>query len=133
MQEGPITEPFAQPIIAYRRLRIDVLLLCQPGERRPLIADFVDELEREALPAGEDTTVRHPFQRGIVEMAACLHHAAEPSIRVRDDCLDGGARLRRGWLKAVGRSLQGRGFDLLDLDAEGLEEVGDVWILDQHA
>src|ERR687887_1236671 len=52
MQEGPITEPFAQPIIAYRRLRIDVLLLCQPGERRPLIADFVDELEREALPAG---------------------------------------------------------------------------------
>src|SRR5262245_58908537 len=133
VQERQVAEPVAQPIVAYRRRRIDVLFLCQPRKRGPLVADLVDELERDALPPGKDAAVGHALERRIVEVAARLHHAAEPGIGVRDDRLDRRARLRRGRLKAVGRGLERRRLDFFDLDAERLEEIGDVRILEQHA
>src|SRR5262249_10471695 len=36
MQERQVAEPVAQPIIAHRRVGIDVLLLRQPSSRHPL-------------------------------------------------------------------------------------------------
>src|SRR5262244_804357 len=133
VQERQVAEPVAQPIVAHRRRRIDVLFLRQPRKRGSLVADLVDELERDALPAGKDATVGHALQRRVVEVAARLHHAAKPGIGVRDDRLDGRARLRRGRLEAVGRRLERRRLDFFDLDAERLQEIGDVRILEQHA
>src|SRR5262249_2939684 len=80
----------------HRRRRIDVLFLRQPGKRGSLVADFVDELERDALPAGKDATVGHALQRRVVEVAARLHHAAKPGIGVRDVSIDGRERLTEG-------------------------------------
>src|SRR5215510_10914197 len=133
VQERQVAEPVAQPIVAHWRRRIDVLFLRQPRKRGSLVADLVDELERDALPTGKDATVGHALQRRVVEVAACLHHAAEPGIGVRDDRLDGRARLRRGRFEAVGRRLERRGLDFFDLDAERLQKIGDVRILKQHA
>src|SRR5215467_1167173 len=133
VQERQVAEPVAQPIVAHRRRRIDVLFLRQPRKRGSLVADLVDELERDTLPAGKDATVGHALQRRVVEVAARLHHAAEPGIGVRDDRLDGRARLRRGRFEAVGRRLERRRLDFFDLDAERLQKIGDVRILKQHA
>src|SRR5262250_652988 len=41
VQERQVAEPVAQSIVAHRRLRIDVLFLCQPGKRGSLVADLV--------------------------------------------------------------------------------------------
>src|SRR5262249_58844722 len=68
MQERPVAEPLAQAIVAHGRIRIDVLLLRQPSQRSPLVADLVDELERDALPARKNTTVGHTLQVRIIEM-----------------------------------------------------------------
>src|SRR5437773_2061940 len=111
-----------------RCTRSDLIIAAAGLGRSGRIVPSLVRDRREALPAGKDATVGHPLQRCIVEVAARLHHAAEPSIGIRDDCLDGGARLRRGRLKAVGRRLEWRGLDLFDLDAERLEEIADVWI-----
>src|SRR5204863_9585856 len=96
MQERQVAETLAQAIIADRRLRIDVLLLREPRQRGPLVADLVDELERDSLPPGKDTAVGHALQGRIVEMAALLPHAAETAIGIGNDRLDRGARLGRG-------------------------------------
>ena len=45
MQERQVAEPVAQPIVAHRRLRVDVLFLRQPGDRGLLVAELVDQLE----------------------------------------------------------------------------------------
>ena len=94
MHERQVAQPVAQPILSDRRLRIDVLFLCQPRDRGLLVAQLVDELERDALAPGEDATVGHALQGRIVELAAFLHQAAEPGIGIHDDCLDRRARLR---------------------------------------
>src|SRR6266699_6556688 len=57
VQERQVAQPVAQSIVAHWRLRIDVLLPCQPRKRGSLVADLVDELERHALTSGEDATV----------------------------------------------------------------------------
>src|SRR5215813_13715758 len=133
VQERQVAEPVAQPIVAHGRRRIDVLFLRQPRKRGSLVADLVDELERDALTSGKHAAVGHALQGRIVEVAARLHHAAEPGIGVRDDRLDGRARLRRGRFKTVGGRLERRRLDFFDLDAERLQEIGDVRILEQHA
>ena len=133
MQEWPVAEPLAQPIITHGRVRIDVLFLRQPSQRSPLVADLVDELEPHTLASGEDTTVGHALKIRVIEVAARLHHVAKPGVGIRHDGLDRRARLRRGRLEAVGRRLERRRLDLFDLDAERLEEIGDVRILEQHA
>ena len=43
------------------------------------------------------------------------------------------AGLRAGRLKAVRRRLERRRFDRLDLDADLVEQIGEVRILEQHA
>src|SRR5258707_8245569 len=83
MQEGHVAEPLAQAIVAHGRGRIDVLFLRQPSDRRPLVADLVDELERDALPAGEDTAVGHAIEIRVVEMPARLPHSPEPGVGIR--------------------------------------------------
>src|SRR5436309_2438359 len=133
MQEWQVAEPLAQPIITHGRVRIDVLFLRQPSQRSLLVADLVDELEPHTLASGEDTTVGHALKVRVIEVAARLHHVAKPGVGIRHDGLDRRARLRRGRLEAVGCGLERRGFDLFDLDADRLQEVGDVGILEQHA
>src|SRR5271167_4778819 len=49
MQERQVAEPIAQPVVAHRRVWIDFLLLRQPRDRRPLVAELVDELEWDTL------------------------------------------------------------------------------------
>src|SRR5436309_2056950 len=49
MQEWQVAEPIAQPVVADRRLRIDVLRLREPGDGGLLVAQLVDELEGDAL------------------------------------------------------------------------------------
>jgi hypothetical protein len=44
VQERQVAEPVAQPIVTDRRFRIDLLLLREPGERRLLVADLIDQL-----------------------------------------------------------------------------------------
>src|SRR5215467_2494092 len=62
VQERQVPEAVAQSIVAHRRLRIDVLLPCQPRQRGSLVADLVDELEGDALTASEDATVGHAVE-----------------------------------------------------------------------
>ena len=47
-RNGRSLNAIVQPAVADRRLRIDVLLLGEPGDRGALVAELVDELERRA-------------------------------------------------------------------------------------
>ncbi len=44
MQERQIAEAIVQLIVAHRQFRVDLLLLRQPGDARPLVAELVDKL-----------------------------------------------------------------------------------------
>ena len=83
--------------------------------------------------AGEDASVRDLLELRVVHAAPFLHQALEPGIGILHQRIERVARLGAGRLKAVGRSLQRRGFHFLDLDADGLQEVGKIRILEQHA
>ena len=66
-------------------------------------------------------------------MPAVAHQALEPVVGVLDDGLDGGARLGACRLIAAGRGLERRGFDVLDLHADRLQELGHIGILEDDA
>src|SRR5450631_3706719 len=49
MQERQVAEAVMQRIVADRGLGVDIAFLRQPGNRGLLVAELVDELERDAL------------------------------------------------------------------------------------
>src|SRR2546421_12308759 len=101
MQERQVAEPVAQPKIADWGFGIDVLLLGEPGDGGLFVAEFVDQLELDALAPGEYATVGDAGERSVVELAAVLHQAAEPGIGIHHDRLDGGERLRASVLQSM--------------------------------
>ena len=70
MQERQVAEAAVQLVVAHRQLGVDVLLLREPGDGGPLVAEFVDQLEVDALVAGEHAAVGDAAERLAVEMPA---------------------------------------------------------------
>src|SRR5438270_11002957 len=66
MQKRQIAEPIAQPEVADRRLRVDVLRVGEPGDSSLLVAQFVHELKRNALAPGEYAPIRDAVERGLI-------------------------------------------------------------------
>ena len=86
------------------------------------------------LPAGEDPPVGDASATpSSSRWRRSFTRSAEPGVGVLHQHLQRGARLRTGRLEAVGRGLQRRRFHLLDLDADRLQQLGDVGKLEQHA
>ena len=106
MQERQIAEATVQLVIPHRQLRVDVLLLGQPGYAGPLVAKFVDQLKSDALMAGENAAVGDGLQLVVVEMATILHQTAEPGVGILDDRFDRRACFGRRRLKAVRRCFE---------------------------
>src|ERR1700737_1285966 len=86
-QERQITEPVVQAVVANRRFRIDVLRFREPRERRPLVPELVDQLERNALAARENPPIRNAIEAGIVKMATRLYQPTKPSGEIRTEGL----------------------------------------------
>ena len=77
-----------------------LLVLASQAIAVVLVADLVDELEVDRLPAGEHAAVGDVVERVVVELAAVLHHVLEPVVGIPDERIDRGARLRAGRLEA---------------------------------
>src|SRR4029077_12405982 len=88
VQEWKVAQPVVQPEVVHRSLRVDPLVLGEPSERRALVAELVDELERAALAAGEDPAIGDAIEASVVEPAPVFDEVAEPSIGILDDGVD---------------------------------------------
>ena len=90
------------------KLAVDLLLRNEPGDGGLLIAQLIDKLQRDRLPAGKDPAVGGLFERRIVHVAPAFHQIAEPGVGILHKRIDGRARFRTRRLEAVGRGLQRR-------------------------
>src|SRR5579864_8476240 len=133
VQERQVAETALQLVIAHRQLGIDALFLGEPGQRRLLVAELVDQLQPDRLMAGEDAAVGHGLQFAVAQMPAILHQAFEPSVGILDDRIQRRLGFRAGRLETVRRRLERARFHRLDLDADLVEQIGKVRILEQHA
>ena len=116
---------WAPPVRAHRQVALDALLRDQPGNGGLLVAELIDQLEIDRLTAGEDPSVRDFFEQRVIHAAPLLHQTAEPRIGILHQRLQSGARFGTGRFKTVGRGLQRRRFDFLDLDADGFQELAE--------
>ena len=108
--------------------------LASQAMRVVLVAELIDQLERDGLAAGEHAPVGDAASVGIVELPALLHQAAEPGIGIHDDRLDRRARLRRSSARSrSGAALSGEDLISSTLTPTRLQQLGEVRILEQHA
>src|SRR5215470_2683137 len=70
VQKRQVAEPSLDVPVAHGQLGVDALFLREPGDRGLLVAEFVDELDLDALAAGEHASVGDAIERRIVEMAS---------------------------------------------------------------
>src|SRR4029077_16332242 len=87
----------------------------------------------DRLMAGEDAAIGHGLQLAVAQMTAVLHQAFEPAVGILDDRIQRRLGFRAGRLETARRCLERAGFHRLDLDADLVEQVGKVRILEQHA
>ena len=66
VQEREIAEAVFQSEVAHAKRRIDALFLRQPGKSLLLVAELVDELDLQALAAGEDAAIGDALDSGMV-------------------------------------------------------------------
>src|SRR5580700_1355546 len=83
--------------------------------------------------AGEDATVGYRLQFAVAQVTAILHEVFEPGVGILDDRFQRRLGLGAGRLKAARRRLKRARFHRLDLDADLVEQVGKIRILEQHA
>src|SRR5438552_1956864 len=67
-QERQVAEAGLELVVAHRQVLLDAFLLHEPRDRGRLVAELVDQLERDRLMPSEDTAVGDLVDLCVVEL-----------------------------------------------------------------